>query len=65
MPQRIGDSQSGGRRDVAGDGLEQLADEPVRGVGDEADPATGPADADELVGGADLVGREHRAEHRA
>ncbi len=34
---------------MPGDHPEQLADEPVGGMGDKVDPATGSADADESV----------------
>ena len=58
-------AQAGRRRHVRADRLEQLADEAVRRVGDEPDPAARPGDPDELVRGPLLVRREHRPEDRA
>jgi hypothetical protein len=60
--ERRGDARDG--RHVAGDDLQHLADEPVRGPGGEPDPAAGAADAGHLRGGLLVVRREHRAEHR-
>ena len=58
-------AQPGRRRDVRADRLEQLADEALGRVRDEADPAAGPGDAGELARGLLLVRREHRAEDGA
>ena len=63
-PQRRG--RDAGRRgcDVRLHGREHLADEPGRRPADDADPAPGGDDADELVGGGLVVRGEHDADRR-
>ena len=56
--------QPGGRRQVPADQLEQLADEALRRPVGHAEAAARTQHAQHLVGGALVVGREHRAEGR-
>src|SRR5215208_533223 len=53
---------SGGRREVLADRLEELADEAFRRPVGEPDLAAGLGDANELAGGALLIGGEHYSE---
>ena len=65
MPHWMGERSPAWGRDVRADGLEQLTDEAVGRVGDESDPATGPGDPGDLIGGPLLIRREHAAEDGA
>src|SRR5688572_19543058 len=59
-----GRSHTGRGRYVPGDGLEQLADESLRGVGDETDAASGATDPRQLACGPILVRGKHRPKDR-
>src|SRR4029450_2474314 len=58
-------ADAGRRRGVPAVDPEDLADEAVGCVADEADPAAGPGDADQPARGPLLVRGEHPPEHRA
>ena len=58
-------AQSGRRRNMLADRLEQVADEPFRRMSNEADPAAGPAGTHQLARRLLLVRCEHRPEDRA